>query len=108
MMAVADETGPQVIVGQLFPDVVVMAGQYGMRAVPQVRGQPRAGGHGITKPHAGRCRMTQRDDDTAGRQSFDELESALVFRCQRDQTNAAAGCLLEATELVPAGRTDMA
>ena len=108
MMAVGDDAGPEVVVRQLLPDVILVARQHGVRTVAEMRRELRSGGDSRADARRVCRRVAERDDDAGRGQLLDERQGAIVFRSERVQTNAPAGSVLKAAELVPVGRTNVA
>ncbi len=108
MLAVANDTGPQFIGGELFPEIVIVPRKHGVRAVAQVRRETRAGGDGSANASARRRRMAKRNDDAGSCEFFDERQTAVQFGSQCDQANTSPGGILKAAKFVPVRRSDMA
>ncbi len=100
-MPVRYDRSPQLVAGQLLPDVVRVAGQHGVRPVAQVRGEASARLHGVPDLIGVGPRVAQGNDDALIGQLLDELDGAVPFGRQGDDADPSACCVLESAELVP-------
>src|SRR6266851_9689647 len=101
MMAIANHAGPQLIGGQLFPKVILVAWQLGMAAVAQMRAQASAGGDRLSNSSRAGGRVTQRGDDVRLDQSLDESEATVQFGRQSYKPDQPAGRVLQALKFIP-------
>ena len=106
-MTVGDHARRQTRVAELFPNVVRMPTEGGVRTVPQVRAQPRAGldrggdllvrGRGVSERHR----------DTGRNGPADEVGRSRQLRRQGHQPDPSAGRLLQFLEFFPIGGPDV-
>ena len=104
--AVDDEAGHQAVFGQLFPDVVGVAAEEGMRAVAEVGGKGGSGGHGGGDLGGGCLGVTDGGDYAFGGDALDVAGRVGPFGGESDDANKSGGGVLPAVELVEVGRTD--
>src|SRR5947208_2287421 len=107
MVAVANDTCPKLVRGQLVPDVVIVPRQHGMRAVAQMGAQACPCGDGLANACPAGRGVSQCDDNSRSNELFDESQSPVGFGRQGDQTNETSGGLLQAAKLVPVRRPDV-
>ena len=98
VVAVEDGAGGQALVGELVPDLVVMAVDAGRDTVAEVGAERGAGVDRCRDLLGGSQGVAQRDPDAAAGELADELDAAGVLRCDRHQRDAAAGRGLQAVE----------
>ena len=103
MVSVRDDPRPEFVGGKLLPDIVVVAGNLGVRSVAQVGGHPRARRHRLPDPDPAGARMPQGDDHTGRRSLLDKGQGSLPFGRQRHDPDPTAGGLLVTAELIPVG-----
>ena len=102
-MTVRYQACPQLIGSELLPNVVVMAGKLGVRAVAQVCRQLRARGNGLPDTVSTGARMSDGDNHTRGGRLLDKWQRALSLRRKRENLDPAACRLLKLAELLPIG-----
>ena len=96
-MAVADEAGPQLVGGQLLPDVVVVARQHRRASrCPGACSGRAPGGDGVADARGPIAAVWPRATTTPAATSFSMNGRApVVFRSERHQPDASAGGVLE-------------
>src|SRR5262249_28297782 len=103
-MAVNDETGPQIIIGQLLPDVVRMAINLRVRSIAKMGRKPRSGERRSGDLSRSRRSVADGDDDACGGGPFDEIYRVRPFGRERNDANTSARGVLPFLEFVPIRR----
>lgn len=101
-MAVDDEARTHLVGGEQLPDRIGMARQQLRASVAQMRGQRGAGGDGVGNLPRRRRRVADGDADPVADEMIDQRQRPADLRRERDESDASAGRLLTALEIVDA------
>src|SRR5262249_23482151 len=104
-MAVDDKARPQIIIGQLLPDVVRMAIDLRVRAVAGVGRKPSSRSLGSGDRSGSSRSVADGDDYSGGRRPFDEINRVRPFGRERDDANPSARGVLPFLKFIPIRRT---
>src|SRR5215510_2496090 len=103
-MTVDDETRPQIIIGQLLPDIIRMTIDLRVRAVAEMGRKSRSRARRVGDLRWSRRGVTDGDDDARSHCPFDETNRFGPFGRERDDANPPARDVLPSLKLAPIGR----